>query len=142
MPTYRFPYSFFPGPPTPAFPSGQLFRRLVLRLRLARGQRKLSCYALVDSGADYCAFPRSFMAPLEISSILTPAESTAGVGGLALAHFCDLRVELPEIADFPVYAAFTDGLDLAGLGLLGQTGFFDRFKVAFDLRQEFFEIET
>ena len=40
-----------------------------------------------------------------------------------------------------VYAGFTVGLDNVGLGLLGQSGFFDRVNVCFHHRSGIFAIE-
>jgi hypothetical protein len=61
MTTYPIPYAEVSAPATDAFPRGRVFRRPVLSLALQNGQNRLSCYGIVDSGADYCLFPRSFM---------------------------------------------------------------------------------
>jgi hypothetical protein len=82
------------------------------------------------------------MAPLGIDSSSTPPEPCSGIGGATLAHFQNISILLPGIVPYLAYASFTEGLDRWGLGLLGQTGFFDRFHVCFDMRRGFFEIET
>ncbi len=82
------------------------------------------------------------MLPLGINPLAAPSESTAGVGGFGLAFFHNITIDLQGVMQFPVYAGFTDGLEHWGVGLLGQTGFFDRFNVNFNLRQRIFEIET
>jgi hypothetical protein len=70
--------------------------------------------------------------PLRFSkSILAIVESRSQV-----------EIDLQGIFRFPVYAGFTSGLDDIGLGLLGQSGFFDRFNVHFKLAERIYEIET
>jgi hypothetical protein len=116
--------------------------RPVLRLTLTNGPHRLSCYGIVDSGADHCVFPRSFMQPLGLDPLTAPIELTTGVGSSNVpSHFCNVRIDLQGAIQFPVYAGFTSGLDQIGLGLLGQAGFFDRFKITFDLPQKTYAIE-
>jgi hypothetical protein len=129
------------APPTPAFPKGRLIRRTFLSLGLQNGQQRLSCYALVDSGADHCVFPRSFMQPLGLDPLTAPVDMTVGVGSTSIpTHFADITLDF-GVVQFSVYAGFTTGMDQIGFGLLGQAGFFDRNKIAFDYSQELFTIE-
>jgi len=115
------------------------------RLTLANGQQTVACYAIVDSGADNCVFPLTFVQPLGLDPLLTSAESTSGVGSYAVpTFFWDIVVHLHGTPiSFPGRAGFTDGPNRIGLGLLGQDGFFNRFGVRFDLcRSASFEIEV
>lgn len=50
----------------------------------------------------------------------------------------------PTLITLPIDAdvGFTTGLEAQGMGLLGQSGFFDRTKVLFDHAQGLFHIET
>ncbi len=82
------------------------------------------------------------MLPLGISPLATPFETAAGVGGLGLAFFHNITIDLQGVVQVQVYVGFTDGLEQWGVGLLGQSGFFDRFNVSFNLRQGIFEVET
>jgi hypothetical protein len=43
---------------------------------------------------------------------------------------------------FKTYAGFTPGMDNQGIGLLGQTGFFENFRVTFDHKARIFTIES
>jgi hypothetical protein len=43
-----------------------------------------------------------------------------------------VQIEFPGVITIDIYAGFTVGLDNVGLGLLGQSGFFDHAKVLFD----------
>lgn len=103
---------------------------------------RLSCYAIVDSGADHCVFPRSFMQPLGLDPLVAPVERISGVGSSDVpTHFADVTIDLQGLVQFPVYAGFTSGLDQTGVGLLGQTGFFERFKITFDYSKKMYSIE-
>jgi len=140
-----FPYLPFAIKPSPAFPQGRTALRPVVRLTLANGQQTVACYAIVDSGADNCVFPLTFVQPLGLDPLLTSAESTSGVGSYAVpTFFWDIVVHLHGTPiSFPGRAGFTDGPNRIGLGLLGQDGFFNRFGVRFDLcRSASFEIEV
>ncbi|HEX4544061.1 MAG TPA: aspartyl protease family protein [Candidatus Acidoferrum sp.] len=102
-----------------------------------------SCYAIVDSGADHCIFPRSFMQPLGLDPLATPVDMTSGVGSTNLpTHFAHVTLDLQGLAQFSVYAGFTTGMDRFGIGLLGQTGFFERFKIRFDYANKGYTLET
>jgi hypothetical protein len=96
----------------------------------------------VDCGADNCAFPLSFTKALGLDPLAAPHEGTSGVGSYNVpTYFWNLEIDLQGLTRFPVFAGFTPGLDQLGLGLLGQSGFFDRFNISFNLRQGIFEIE-
>ena len=113
--------------------------RPLLRLALVSRENRLSCHALVDSGADDCVFPLSFMQPLGLNPLVTPKEATGGIGGTN--HFANISIDVQGLVRFPVYAAFNERLDPAGHGLLGQWGFFSRFKLHFRLSENIYVIE-
>ncbi len=116
--------------------------RPVLMLTLMNGPNRLSCYAIVDSGADHCVFPRSFMQPLGLDALTAPIEPSTGLGSTNVpTHYCPIHIDLQGVIQFPLNAGFTTGLDQVGVGLLGQAGFFERFKVSFDLPQRVYHIE-
>lgn len=132
MAVHPLAYSYIPISPNPAFPNGRTAARPLLKLTLVNGAKQLSCYAIIDSGADHCVFPRSFMAPLGLDALTTPIELTAGVGSTSVpTHFSNIEIDMQGIIKFPLYAGFTVGLEAMGLGLLGQSRFFDRFNVHF-----------
>lgn len=95
---------------------------------------------MLDTGADHCVFPESFMAPLGIDPLSAPAESTTGVGAISVTRFHTVKIEIAGLLELSVYAGFTDGLESWGIGLLGHRGFIDQFKLT--LEPGFFEIET
>jgi hypothetical protein len=135
-------YSDIPIAANPAFPNGRVASRPVVKLTLVSETQRLSCYAIIDSGADHCVFPRSFMQPLGLDALVAPTELSTGVASTNVpTHFVNIRIDLQGLIEFPVYAGFTTGLDEWGCGLLGQTGFFDRFNVGFRLCEKTCYIE-
>lgn len=100
------------------------------------------CHAIVDSAADHCLFPLNFAQKLGLDLPAMPVAKSGGIGtpGIPTAH-ANVTVDLQGILRFDVYAGFTAGMDLWGVGLLGQRGFFDRFDVTFRHREDVFIIE-
>lgn len=143
MASYRVPYAELQASATPAFPVGRVVRRPVLSLSLQNGAKRLSCRAIVDSGADHCVFPRSFLQPLGLDPLATPVDMSSGVGSSNVPmHFANVTLDLQGVLEFSIYAGFTPGLEQLGLGLLGQAGFFERFKITFDYSHKLYILET
>jgi hypothetical protein len=142
VPRYLFNYTECPIDPSPAFPGGFVTRRPLLQVTLTNGLSRLSCYAIVDSGADYTLFPKSHMSQLGINSQAALIGNTAGVGSQPDTLFHEVGMDIEGRAQFSVYAGFTSALESLGVGLLGQNGFFDHLSVSLNFRQGTFEIET
>ena len=70
------------------------------------------------------------MQALGLDPLIAPIEMTQGVGSANVpTHFVNITIDMQGVVQFPVYAGFTTGLDAMGMGLLGQTGFFERFNI-------------
>ncbi len=82
------------------------------------------------------------MQPLGLDPLSAPVDLTSGVGSTNVpTHFTNVTLDFGAM-QFTVYAGFTTGLDPIGMGLLGQAGFFDRYKVTFDYQHKLFSIEV
>jgi hypothetical protein len=82
------------------------------------------------------------MQPLGLDPLTAPVDLTSGVGSTNVpTHFTNVVLDF-GVLQFPVYAGFTTGMDPLGLGLLGQSGFFDHFKIMFDYGNKLFTVET
>lgn len=142
-----FTYTQCPGDTSAAFPDGRTALRPILPISIINGEHRFSCYAIVDSGADYCTFPGVFMDALQIDrSAAKPDSNFRGVTPQSTdIFFHEVMIDLAFTLPYPVYVGFSDsmneGYGEAGLGLLGQVGFFDRFKVVFDWSNKLFEIQ-
>jgi|HubBroStandDraft_1064217.scaffolds.fasta_scaffold259658_1 hypothetical protein len=83
------------------------------------------------------------MAHLGLDPIPATVALTSGLGSTNVpTYFAAISIDLQGIVEFPVYAGFTAGLEKLGYGLLGQTGFFDRFNVGFRLTNKTCYIEV
>jgi hypothetical protein len=103
----------------------------------------LRCIVCLDSGADHCVFPAIFAPLLGIDLLTLKKHLTGGVGSSANPTlYTDLDIDLGQGIRFKAYVGFTPGLDAQGIGLLGQSGFFEYYHVHFYLKQAKFSIET
>ena len=151
-------------PPTPPFPNGATAYRpiVVTRLTVASTGKTLFCFSLPDSGADQCVFPSSFAIALGLDPLQMKQQITGGVGNSGnVTYYDNLRIEIgfmqantaqgqvpggnmafvPKVS-FDAYAGFTNGLEAQGIGLLGQSGFFENFGVTFDHKNRVFHIDA
>ena len=145
------PYRQYPCSASAAFPQGRILRRPILRVTLLANGRRVDCFADVDSGADQCVFPISFAHQLGLDETSNPRFAfTGGVGNAQVpTHYWNIKIQilfgLPPSAtlfELDVDAGFTPGLEQQGMGLLGQSGFFDCAKVCFDYQNALFYVET
>lgn len=110
---------------------------------LANGGLTWPCYAIVDSGADDLVFPASFAAKIGLNLQQGAFYQFGGAGSSNQpAWFFPITLSIGAVISYQVSVGFTPALEVAGVGLLGQNGFFDRFRVDFDLRNHVFYIET
>lgn len=78
-----------------------------------------------------------------------PMQLTGGVGSSAnVTYYATIEIQLrvsgapvPMIS-FKTYAGFTAGMEAQGVGLLGQSGFFENFQTTFDHKNKLFHIDV
>jgi hypothetical protein len=133
-----FDYSNGRLEPSRAFPEGRAVHRPMLRVTLRTiYDGWLSCYAVVDSGADYCAFPQSFMKPLGIEP--QEFETVETANGDAPVYFGVVLIDLVSVKNYEPYNVRV-GFHPGHICMLGQDGFFDRFNVGFNRAEKCFAI--
>lgn len=113
-----------------------------LPVTLVSGDAHFPCFAMVDSGADDCIFPASFGVTLGLN-VPTGRHypfGGAGGGGVQIAYFFDLQLVVHGVGRYQMPIGFTDALEDHGIGLLGQNGFFSRFRVGFNFRKGIFTL--
>ena len=116
------------------------FQRPYLIVRLINGERHKDVISLVDSGADVCLFHSDIGRMLGIEIEAAPELAFQGVSGakeVAYLHRVDLVVR--GLSSIALDVAFTNSM-AAGTGLLGQRGFFEEFRINFQLSRKFFEL--
>jgi hypothetical protein len=110
---------------------------------LASNGESVRSEALADTGADFCMFPLEIaqMLGLDLGRLQTIA--TSGVGNPANLTYCEtLTIDAGNGIIFSTRVGFTAGLNRAGFGLLGQSGFFENHNVEFRHRERIFTVEA
>lgn len=120
------------------FNSKKFILRPIIPLSIKYQDKALRFEALIDSGADFNILPMEIAKKLGI--ILKNSEhiSFAGVGGNIIDGIkTDVSLEIgsQKIQSRVVFAPVENGI-------LGQYGFFDLFKVNFNLKNKIIEVET
>lgn len=137
----RLNYRVFPAEPLEAFPNRHFVIRPVVDIRLLWKNKATHYRVLIDSGADYCIFHSDVAEPLALPVRLGKKITFYGTGGLPqIAYFHNVQI---EIGGWPMDLCCGFSYDMQSLpyGLLGQTGFFDRFKVEFDYQNKRIELK-
>jgi hypothetical protein len=150
VPVHTFRYSGFAISPSEAFPNDQTAWRplLIARISKLKSSPSFKCITLPDSGADHCIFPLSFAGPIGFDRLKMKMQTTGGLGGLSITYYGDIEIEIfaldgtTSLLSFVTCAGFTGGLETQGFGLLGQCGFFENFRVAFNHQLKLFTIES
>jgi hypothetical protein len=130
----RKPYTAFPlSKPEPGLPGETKMWIPMLRIRcFHQHQASPQLLAVVDSGSPYCLFRADLADFLHIDLTRAPASTMGGVigGPQDATYFHRLRVQVEGNWTIDVLAAFMKKLSVPAI--LGRTGFFDSFHVAFD----------
>jgi hypothetical protein len=124
-------------------PKKDWIKRPLLQVTLFRESKRLNVVCLVDSGADDCLFHASLAGLLGID--LKSGEKKV-FNGIAEGHPIEGYLHTVELqpygmsdkAEVGVYFTEANGIS----GLLGQTGFFENFKVSFEYYKGQFEVEA
>ena len=120
-----------------------IYRPMVDSILLASNGEAVQTSALADTGADLCLFPLDVAHFLRLDLARLPTSTTIGVGNTAnLTYYDTLTVDLGNHVIFEARVGFTQGMNSAGFGLLGQQGFFENYNVEFRHRQRIFTVES
>jgi hypothetical protein len=145
VPKLEFPYTPVSIAPSHPFPGGQtVWRPLAVgSIRTHGNGARLRSLVCLDTGADCCLFPAAFAPSLGIDLAGLKTTYTGGVGSTGnITYYTDVEVSLGAEIQFRAFAGFTPAMDRLGMGLLGQSGFFDSFKVCFCQAERRFTVET
>ncbi len=109
----------------------------------AENGNQVGSYVLIDSGADFCIFHGDLGEALEIDVRSGPKVKFGGVQSstkqcTGYAHTICLVVGGHEV---PAKICFSYDISDNGYGIVGQYGFFDSFKVKFELAKERLELD-
>jgi hypothetical protein len=110
---------------------------------IAPNGESMEVEALADTGADFCLFPLYVAKMLGLSLDISATSTTTGVGNAAnLTYYDTLTIDLGHGVIFTTRVGFTEGMNGAGFGLLGQLGFFENYNVEFRHRERIFTVEA
>lgn len=137
----RVAYKSFPASPLEPFPNRQFVHRPVIDVLLMFGKKSIEYQVLIDSGADFCIFHTEMADILGIPVANGKKITFYGTGGTAqTAYFHNVQIEV-EGWPMELYCGFSSDMKSLPYGILGQTGFFDRFKIEFDYRVKRIELK-
>ena len=140
----KIPY-VLKGPPSQTFkevfPGTKGIFKPQIKLAIQYGAIKETIFALVDSGADACLFPKGIAELLGIQIRKGERIDFTGISGTQTPFF------FHEVEFFlgPFYVKTKAGFSLndnIGVGaILGQKGFFEHFLIPYDYKNKFLEIK-
>jgi hypothetical protein len=145
VPIAEFPYTPISIAPSDPFPTGQtIWRPLAIASIGTQGTGKgLRCLVCLDTGADCCLFPVAFAPSLGIDLAALKRNYTGGVGSTGnITYYTELEISLGPQIRFKSLAGFSPAMDRLGMGLLGQSGFFESFNVCFYQSDRRFTVEA
>jgi len=137
----KFPYQKFPGPPILSHPDRKSVLRPTIPVCLVNKQsgEHANYIALIDSGADYCIFHASMGEVIGLDVRSGKKMEYFGIAGVKqTAYFHEIVLSVGGWK-FDCYVGFSYDFDQMPYGVLGQDGFFDKFKIVLDHNK--FEIE-
>ncbi len=118
----------------------KLVLRPMLEIELFTNGKSITIAALVDSGADGCLFNIGYAQELGLNLKRAKTKSYTGISGPPIAGYIldvSLRVKhIDKIVTIPIAFVESQNVD----ALLGQTGFFDAFRIKFEKDHNLFEV--
>jgi hypothetical protein len=114
----------------------------VVPIALINGPQRIRNLALIDSGADYCIFHSEIGEQIGLDIESGKRLSFFGTGGQEQsAFFHAIKLEVGGHA-ISCFAGFSQELQSLPYGILGQIGFFDKFKITFDYEKGKIELQA
>lgn len=121
-------------------PNTPSVRRPYIPIRILSGNNFQDLMCLVDSGADLCLFPSKIG---EILGIEVESGRRERIGGIAetpiVAYVHPVRLIVRGLSGVDVEAGFTASSGIRA-GILGQIGFFDKYRITFQRSRNWVDI--
>lgn len=120
---------------------GRNILRPVIPIKIIHPEFNLPYEVLVDSGADYCIFDAQLASILGINFEDGERHQVSGITGIsAPVYFHNINISIGGW-EHKLHCAFLKDIGRFGYGVVGQSGFFDKFIVSFDLLKEEIELK-
>lgn len=115
-------------------------RRPYIPIRILHGNNFQDLMCLVDSGADLCLFSSKIGEILGIDVNSGRREQIGGIAEAPIAAYVHtVRLIVRGLGGVDVEAGFTESRGIR-TGLLGQIGFFDRYRITFQRSRNWVDI--
>lgn len=115
-------------------------RRPYIPIRIVHDNKFQDLMCLVDSGADLCLFPAKIG---ELIGIDIESGKKEQIGGIAenpiVAYIHSVRLIVRGLSGVDVEAGFTESKGIRA-GILGQVGFFDKYKITFERSRNWIDV--
>ncbi|OGK31340.1 hypothetical protein A3F29_02830 [Candidatus Roizmanbacteria bacterium RIFCSPHIGHO2_12_FULL_33_9] len=118
------------------------FWRPIIPVTLKHNKKELKYVALLDSGADFNIFHSELAEVLDIDLNKLSKNTFGGInkGTQGSSQMTVIEIGVDDYTfDAPVY--FSPDISLDGYGIVGQQGFFDKFKILFNLEAKKIELK-
>lgn len=125
----------------PPLPQLKFSKRPLVPLEVFCGSEMIRVLGLIDSGADYTLMNAEYATYLGINiaqALKIPLKGISGTSEALLVPEVDIEIGGVGTAKIPVAFIESANVDV----LLGQQGFFDAFKVAFEKYNNSFEVKA
>lgn len=111
-----------------------------IKIRIFNKKRHVNVLALIDSGADYCLFPKGIAEIIGIENIKDGHKlDFFGIKGKPISFYSN-NIEI-QVGNYKFSCEGYFSYKYKGPPLLGENGFFSIFKVIFDFQEEEIELE-
>jgi len=139
----KYDYRKYDNGPSEAFPRRSSASRPVIPIQLIKEQHRQKCFAMIDSGADYCIFQASLGEIIGLTIESGKLDYFGGISGQGqlTAYFHDIQIGVGGY-EFDCWAGFSRDIEALPCGILGQLGFFSLFNIRFDYDKERVELKT
>jgi len=115
--------------------------RPVIEIILLKGEKFVGYPVIIDSGADYNIFHAEVADILGINLTKGDNRDIFGLGNQKIKGYeHNIQIKIPGLKTYTTAAVFSKKIPEHAFGVLGNTGFFDHFKVVFDYKKKIIEV--
>lgn len=114
--------------------------RPVIQIEIHHNNLEIPYEVLVDSGADVCIFDSGLADIVGIDLVKGTKKQIVGATGFPEEMYIHTVHIVVDNLKFKIEAGFMN-IHANSYGIVGQNGFFDKFKVSFDLKKKEIELK-
>lgn len=121
-----------------------IWQRPIIPVTISHGNKNIDTLALIDSGADFCVFHKDIADILKIDLSKLKKFSFSGINPSSSnpqGSFVDVQLTIKGGKPIKTAVVFSSDISNNGYAILGQQGFFNKYKVCFDYSKEEIEVK-